>query len=164
MYCCSLVPDVPDALIGQQMFRPPWLANLNTLAATPSLGLRTEACWDWVEAPLPFFRCSCCDVEEVVCVFRCIHANLICIASQWVAFLYWHFKTRWRWCHIYLCKTLTCTPVSSLQQTALIPAVGFIYIMSTVSSDSWFLWDDDLCGLLLMFIFMFYYFADFFSQ
>lgn len=33
--CCSLEPDVPDALIGQQMLRLSWLANSNALAATP---------------------------------------------------------------------------------------------------------------------------------
>lgn len=61
------VPDVPDAVIGQQMFRLPWLAYPSTLAATHKPTPLSSNGIGWNLPSLVFFssRCSDFDVEEV---------------------------------------------------------------------------------------------------
>lgn len=61
--CFMLVPDVPDAVIGQQMFCLLWLAQI--LCLLPHKANCREVCLDGFKFPLPVFRSSCFHVEEL---------------------------------------------------------------------------------------------------
>lgn len=63
--CCSFVPDVSDALIGQQMFclllfSKPWHSGCHPFTRFSALR-HVGIGWN---LPLPPYRCSCFDVED----------------------------------------------------------------------------------------------------
>lgn len=73
LYCCSVVPDVPAAVIGQQMICPP-LVNPNTLAVTNLLGLQSCGV---LGLDLPSLCSGAPTLMFEMCVCGCTHLNLI---------------------------------------------------------------------------------------